>query len=104
MPSVHFRLMGRKRALSIAIALTLALGVAALTTTFGFEAIASFSPTTVTLSTPTDPESVQAERVSASYFAVLRARPMLGRVFTAGEDLATRPTPVVVIGEKLWRR
>src|SRR4051794_9358545 len=114
MLSLTFRSIRRERALSIASALMLALGVAALTTAFGlvnaalfrqppferadrlsllflernprgegpsrerwsfarlemlgasqhsFESIASFSPTTLTLSTPSGPESVQAERV-----------------------------------------
>jgi putative ABC transport system permease protein len=69
-----------------------------------FEAIASFSPAAVTLSTPADPESIQAERVSASYFDVLRARPILGRVFAAEDDVPGQPTPVIVIGESLWQR
>lgn len=50
-----------------------------------------------------EPEEVKVERVSASLFGVLGARPALGRFFTAEED---RPGggSVAVISYPLWQR
>ncbi len=151
----RLRLLGRARALSGAVVLTLALGVAALTITFGvvnaallrqppfhdagrvvmlylqrnpegepprrerwsfarfellrasqrsFEQVASYSPASLTLSGNADAELVQGERVSASYFQLLRVVPVRGRLFNDAEDDPARPTPVVVIGHRLWTR
>lgn len=150
-----FRSLARARALSITVVLTVAIGVATLTTTFGvvnaalfrqppfyqadriallylqrnprgeapyqerwsfarsellrtqqnsFEHVATYSPATVTLAGSADPELVQGERVSASYFGLLRARTSRGRLFTEFEDAPANPTPVVVIGHGLWQR
>ena len=144
------RSLSHARALAITVALTLALGVGALTVTFGvvnaalwrqppfpdagrltmlflqrnpagepprrerwsfarytmlaqqqdvFEHVASYAPGSLTLSgTGTgDAELIPAERVSASYFAVLRAGALSGRVFTASEEDPTGPAPVAVL-------
>jgi predicted permease len=47
---------------------------------------------------------VEAELVSAGYFALLGAQPALGRTFTAEEDIVPDKFPVVVISDALWRR
>jgi len=69
-----------------------------------FEDVASYSPGSVSLSARGSPEVVQSERVSAPYFRVLRARPVLGRVFTEAEDDPRAPSNVVVLAERLWQR
>ena len=46
-------------------------------------------------------ERVPAARASASLFPVLGVAPLLGRTLHDDEDLGT--TPVVVIGERLWK-
>ncbi|MGH7555804.1 MAG: ABC transporter permease, partial [Longimicrobiales bacterium] len=153
--SSRLRSLGRARALSGAVVLTLALGVAAMTITFGvvnaallrqppfhdagrllmlnlhrnpegeppwqerwsfarfellrasqrsFEQVASYSPASLTLSGTADAELVQGESVSASYFQLLRVEPVRGHLFNEAEDDPARPTPVVVIGHRLWTR
>src|SRR5688572_2068277 len=69
-----------------------------------FETVASYSPATVTLSGDAGAELIHAERVSASYFDLLRVRASRGRLFTDAEDQPARPTPVVVLGHDLWMR
>ena len=141
--------------LSLAVILTVALGVAALTTTFGivhaalfrqppfpdasrlamlylerhprnepprrerwsfprfrllearqrsFESVASYSPASLTLSgeSGADAELVQSERVSPSYFRVVRVIPERGRLFADAENDPARPSPVVILGHDLW--
>lgn len=50
-----------------------------------------------------DPEEVFGSTVTANFFSVLQAKPILGRVFQARED---RPAsaPAAILGEALWRR
>jgi hypothetical protein len=69
-----------------------------------FEDVASYSPATLTLSGDADAEVIEGERVSASYFRVLRVRAILGRVFADAEDDAVAPAPVVVLSHDLWSR
>ncbi len=153
--SSRLRSLGRARALWGAVVVTLALGVATLTITFGvvnaallrqppfhdagrvvmvylernpegepprqerwsfarlellrawqrsFEQVASYSPASLTLSGDADAELVQGERVSASYFQLLRVGPLRGRLFNEAEDDPARPTAVVVLGHRLWTR
>jgi putative ABC transport system permease protein len=49
------------------------------------------------------PEVAAGQHVTATYFAVLAVRPILGRAFTSGEG-ATGAAPVIVLSEQLWRR
>jgi putative ABC transport system permease protein len=153
--SSTLRSLARARGLVLAVVTTIALGVAALTTTFGvinaalfrqppfedadrvvmlylqrnpqgeaprqerwsfarfqllreaqrsFEDVASYSPATLTLAGDGGAELVYGERVSASYFPLLRIGAARGRVFTAAEDDSSQPTPVVVLGHDLWMR
>ncbi|HYN09046.1 MAG TPA: ABC transporter permease [Vicinamibacterales bacterium] len=147
------RSLVRSRWLSLSVVATIALGVAALTTTFGivnaalfrqppfhdaarlamlylerrpegepprqerwsfarfqllqqsqqsFEQIASYSPATITLAGDDGAELVYAERVSASYFSLLRVGASRGRLFTEDHDVAERPSPVAVLSHGLW--
>jgi predicted permease len=50
-----------------------------------------------------EPERLLGARVSASLFRVLRASPLLGRVFAAGEDEIGRER-VVLLSHALWKR
>ena len=49
-----------------------------------------------------DPETIIAHRTTASFFDVLRARPALGRVFTADNEVDGR-NRVVVLSDAFWR-
>jgi putative ABC transport system permease protein len=151
------RSLARVPRLSAAVVVTIALGVAALTATFGimnaalfrqppfpkasrltmlylernprseapyrerwsfarfmllrerqqsFEAVASYSPSALTLSDEagTEAELLQGERVSPSYFRVLGVTPERGRLFAEAENDPGAPSPVAVIGHRLWLR
>ena len=50
-----------------------------------------------------DPESLTGLAVSGNYFSMLRASPILGRLFEPSDDDAAAP-PVVVLGHSLWAR
>ena len=56
-----------------------------------------------TLSGAAEPERLDGQRVSASYFAVLGVAPAIGRTFTASDDRAGAP-PLVLLSDALWRR
>jgi putative ABC transport system permease protein len=52
-----------------------------------------------------EPERLQGARVTASLFAVLRARPLIGRTFTEEEQLdPARAAHVAVLSYGLWQR
>jgi predicted permease len=48
------------------------------------------------------PEQIMGRRVTANFFGVLGARPLLGRTFSDAEE--RQIAPVVVISHSLWRR
>ena len=56
-----------------------------------------------TLTGSGEPERVPATSVSSGFFRVLRAEPLLGRLFTREED-STAPPDIVVISHALWKR
>jgi len=62
--------------------------------------------TYVTLSLRTDAENVQVQTgaVTPNFFDVLRARPLIGRVFREDENQHPFGHPVIVLSERLWRR
>ena len=68
-----------------------------------FVAVAALRETRVSLTGRAGPVQVAGARVSASFFAALRVAPLLGRGFTAQEDLQGG-APVVVLTDRLWRR
>jgi predicted permease len=52
-----------------------------------------------------EPERLQGARASASVFSTLRVRPLIGRVYTAEEQLdAGRASSVAVLSHGLWQR
>ena len=64
------------------------------------EEMAAWSSRSVILAGAGDPERIRVVAGSASLFGVLRARPLIGTLFTA-KDEATR---VVVLSEGIWRQ
>ena len=66
------------------------------------EELATFDPTSLTLTDGESPEQISTTRVSASYFAVLGIAPALGRVFSTAEE-RERAT-VAVLSHGLWER
>jgi putative ABC transport system permease protein len=68
-----------------------------------FEEPSVFSGRRVDVIAQGQPEQVGGTAVTAGFFPTLRVKPILGRVFAAGED-APNATPLVVLGESLWRR
>lgn len=68
-----------------------------------FEGIAGWCTESFTRTGLGDPERLQGKMVSANFFSLLRIRPILGRTFRAEED-QLGATPVVLLGEGLWKR
>ncbi len=65
-----------------------------------FERLAAFDNSGVTLTGNGAATRLEGAEVSAAFFDVLRARPVLGRGFVVGEN--EPGTRVVVLGHKLW--
>lgn len=68
-----------------------------------FTGIAAYQFRSFNLQSGDTPQRIPGISVSANYFEVLGAKPILGRTFGNGEDLAGNDR-VVVLGEDLWRR
>ncbi len=68
-----------------------------------FERMAIIRGGDFTLTGNGEPEAIIAEQVSAEFFSVLGAPPLLGRAFTPGEDQAGHNN-IVVLNQKLWQR
>ena len=66
------------------------------------ETVSMYDETSVNLRTPDGAERVDAEMVSAGYFAMLGRGAARGRVFTVEEDRVPDRDPVVVISDGLW--
>jgi len=69
-----------------------------------FSRIAAWSNTTFTLTGGEEPERVEGEMVSASYFPLLGARAVRGRTFRPEEDTTPGAHPVAMIGHDFWQR
>ena len=68
-----------------------------------FEAMAAMSSWQPTLTGPVEPERIEGQRVSASYFRVFGIAPAMGRDFQESED-RLNGGEVVILSDKLWRR
>ena len=64
------------------------------------EALAAWSQRTVTLTGAGEPDRIRITTASASLFAVLAARPIIGSFFEQKDEAS----PVVVLSESLWRQ
>ena len=68
-----------------------------------FDALAVLKPWQPTISGGEQPERLEGQRVSASYFRVLGIAPWLGRDFQDRDDRARGPN-AVILSDALWRR
>jgi predicted permease len=67
-----------------------------------FESVTTFDRDQVNLTGAGDAVRLPAAFVTSSFFPVLRAKPAIGRTFTAREE-QTGSSGVAVLGEELWR-
>jgi predicted permease len=67
-----------------------------------FSAMAAWSNTSFTVTGGPEPERVEGELVSASYFPLLGTKAILGRTFRPEEDATPGSHPVAVIGHAFW--
>ena len=68
-----------------------------------FDAIAAMKSWQPTMTGATEPERLDGQSVSASYFQALGVLPTLGRDFQASDDQLNGPR-VVILSDALWRR
>ncbi len=68
-----------------------------------FEKMAAFDGTEFTITSLENPQRIHAGRVTADFFTLLRARPMLGRTFLPGENEPGRDH-AVVLSYGIWQR
>ena len=71
--------------------------------TRSFEALAVLKPWRPTLTAAGEPERLNGQRVSASYFRVLGVKPVMGRDLQETDD-RLQGTNAVVLSSALWRR
>ncbi|HKY06420.1 MAG TPA: ABC transporter permease, partial [Blastocatellia bacterium] len=69
-----------------------------------FESVAAFSNQDFPITGSDNPERVEVEAVSASYFPLLGVAASQGRVFTPEEDLKPGAHAVALISQELYRR
>jgi putative ABC transport system permease protein len=68
-----------------------------------FDALAIFEPWQPAMTGGAQPERLDGESVSASFFSMIGVGPTLGRDFRSGEDVFNGPR-VVILSDTLWRR
>lgn len=67
----------------------------------GLRTLSAFEPWSINVTGAGEPFNADGAKVAGNYFAVLGARPELGRLFTGEDD---RPgTAVTIISDNLWR-
>ncbi len=82
---------------------TFALYRAFLERNHSFETMAVLKPWQPAMTGSDQPEKLQGQRVSASYFHVLGVSPIAGRDFEPSDDQLRGPN-VVILSDALWRR
>ncbi len=68
-----------------------------------FDGLAAYLVDDVTLGSGRGARTVRGGAATADFFPLLGVRPERGRFFTPDEDVPSRPSHVVVLGEALWR-
>ena len=68
-----------------------------------FDALAVLRPWQPTMTSATQPERLEGQRVSAGYFRVLGVLPVLGRDFEPSEDVLNGSN-VAILSNRLWQR
>jgi putative ABC transport system permease protein len=68
-----------------------------------FDAIAAFSESSFVFTGQGEPERLKSASVSAAFFPMLGAQPILGRNFTQEED-RVGGRPVTILSHALWHR
>ncbi|HEU5217382.1 MAG TPA: ABC transporter permease [Gemmatimonadales bacterium] len=69
-----------------------------------FADLAAYGPVSLNLTAREQPERLEGEVVSASYFATLRVPPAIGRTFLPEEDSIPGAHPAVILAHDLWLR
>jgi macrolide transport system ATP-binding/permease protein len=69
-----------------------------------FSDLVVYRPVKFSLTSGDEPELVNGQLVSGTYFEMLGLRPAAGRFFRPEEDAVPGRHPVVVLGHGLWRR
>jgi len=69
-----------------------------------FAAVAAVAQNSHNLTGANDPERLQVEMVSASYFPLLGVEAVVGRTFTAEEDRVPETNLSILLGHSLWQR
>ncbi len=73
-------------------------------TAASFEAVATATPTSISVSEHGDPEQIDGEVVMPEYFGIMRVRPMLGRTFLPDENAPGGDRTVAILSERIWRQ
>jgi predicted permease len=68
-----------------------------------FTDVSAYDEISLNLRTSGEPQRVDAEMVSASYFEILGATASRGRTFLPEEDLVPDARPVAVVSDAIWR-
>jgi putative ABC transport system permease protein len=68
-----------------------------------FSEMAVYRQRTFTFSGVGDAEQVRGEFITSDFFSLLGVKPVMGRMFAAGEDEIGR-APIAVISEEFWKR
>jgi predicted permease len=68
-----------------------------------FSAMSVYRQRTFTFSGVGDAEQVRGEFISSDFFSLLGVKPVMGRMFAAGEDEIGR-APIAVVSEEFWKR
>jgi len=69
-----------------------------------FEAIATATPTSISVSEHGDPEQIEGEVVMPDYFGIMRVSPMIGRTFLPEDNAPASDHAVAVLSERIWRQ
>src|SRR5437879_4342362 len=67
-----------------------------------FEAMAAYGGRSITFGGRERPEAIMGAAVAPDFFSLLRARPLLGRTFTADEN-GPGASKVILLSHKFWR-